>query len=59
MKPITGTSKDKFNCILNTVEEQMSELEERWVENFQFEEEEKMIENTEKTPRDMGYNEMV
>lgn len=37
----------------------MSELEERWVENFQFEEEEKMIENTEKTPRDMGYNEMV
>lgn len=59
MKPITGTSTDEFNCILNTVEEQMSELEERWVENFQFEEEEKMIENTEKTPRDVGYNEMV
>jgi len=42
-----GTSTEEFNCILDTVEEQIGELEERWVENFQFERQEKMIENTE------------
>lgn len=41
-----------FNSILDTVEQQIGELKERWVENFQFEEK-KMIENTEKSIRDI------
>lgn len=53
-KSITEASIEGFNSILGTVEEQISELEEGSVENFQFKrQKKKMIGNTGKSVRDI------